>query len=174
MNNAYMIQKVSSASATSSCEPVTNAVVIYEDNATHSWAEQALAKCAGRRAGWKTTWWRMSDLDQPGVLAGAVSSTMRAHLIIVAVRSGGNFPLPFYVWAKSWMPHRAFRGSLVGLIGSTAETRARDYLVAVGRQVGLRVTIEERVLPEVPQAVSGRNRSGKVASTNGNGLVLAR
>lgn len=177
MKNGYMIQRVSSASATSPCELVTNALVIYEDNATHAWAEATLKKFTGNtRATWKTTWWRLSDLDQPGVLAGAVSSTMRAHLIIVAVRNGGNFPLPFYIWANSWMPHRTIRGSLVGLIGTAGGSRARDYLLAVARQTGLRASIEERDLgPEQTDGSARRQGFARrsTANTRANGLMEA-
>lgn len=158
-NDAHILQKARSTSGTASCTPAANVLVIYEDGATHRWAGQALSDNLGSgRNNARTTWWRMSDLEEPAVLAGAVSSALRANLIIVAVRGGGNFPLPFYFWASSWVPHRTLRGGmLVGLIGSTGESRAREYLAALGRQAGFRAIIEERALSADKPAANRKN-----------------
>jgi hypothetical protein len=51
------------------------------------------------------------------VLAGAVSKAMRADVIMVAIRATEGFPLPFYVWVGSWLPHRLRgKGELVALV----------------------------------------------------------
>lgn len=137
--------------------PCLNGLVIYEDAQTRDWAASALTRVAPSAAGaLKTTWWRLDDLSSPGVVAGAVSSALRANIIVVAVRTGGNFPLPFYVWASSAMPHRAVvGGTLFGLIGASGEERARDYLSALGRQCGMRVLLEEKRLePSIPESRS--------------------
>ena len=100
------------------------------------------------------TWWKMSDLYHPGVLAGAVSQTMRADLIVVATRGTEGLPLPFYVWVNSWLPHYpAGTGALVGLLGASSTGpaplgRVRDYLVAVAKQARLELLLEEREADE--------------------------
>src|SRR5256885_4320620 len=73
--------------------------LVYQDEETRKWAKAAckeIAKLAGEE-GIRPSWWRMEDLSVPGILAGAVSTAVRADLIVVATRAEG-LPLPFYVW----------------------------------------------------------------------------
>src|SRR6516162_2815851 len=95
-------------------------VFVYQDSQTRKWAKEVyerVAKIAGQETA-RATRWRMSDLSEPGVLAGAVSTAMRADVIVVAVRTGEGLPLPFYVWVNAWLPHRGPQmGALVALLG---------------------------------------------------------
>src|SRR5262249_34416018 len=97
-----------------------NIVFLYQDGPTRKWAKEVYERVthvAGPETA-RATWWRISDLSEPGVLAGAVSTTMRADVIVVAVRTGEGLPLPFYVWVNAWLPHRAAQtGALVALLG---------------------------------------------------------
>jgi hypothetical protein len=165
MDNSLLLELGLTTSASNSAHRASQAVIIYSDEATHRWAEKAFAKAAGdQRHAFRSTWWKMSDLSQPGVLAGAVSSAMRSQLIIVATRSGGNFPLPFYIWASSWLPHYVNSGgSLIGLIGTNGESGARNYLLSLARIAGLAASIEERDLPTtaVPGERASRSRTTK-------------
>src|SRR5205823_14046115 len=87
----------------------------------------------------RATWWKIGELNQPGVLAGAVSMAMRAKLIVVATRGAEGLPLPFYVWVNGWLPHRfSAAGALVALLGTPEEPgcqpgRVKDYLRAAAR-----------------------------------------
>ena len=63
-------------------------------------------------------------MSDPAVLAGAVSKAMRADVIMVAIRATEGFPLPFYVWVGSWLPHRLRgKGELVALVAPPQSTR---------------------------------------------------
>lgn len=131
-----------------------NVTVVYEDASTRYWADEfcgRVAKPFGQDT-LSSTWWKLAELDEPAVLAGAVSTAMRADVIVVAVRAAEGLPLPFYVWVDSWLPHHA-KGlsALVALIAMPENPgaqldRARDYLRAVARQGRLDFLIEERKL----------------------------
>jgi hypothetical protein len=119
-----------------------NVTVVYEEAATRKWAREIYeraARVAGTEA-IRATWWRVNDLSEPGVLAGAVSTAMRADVIIVAGRGAEGLPLPFYVWVNSWLAHRAGRaGAVVALLGaaekkSSHSGRVTEYLRQVARQ----------------------------------------
>src|SRR5215472_8690998 len=74
---------------------VLNATVIYDDPQTRKWVSdvyQRVEAVAGEKAV-RGTWWKLSDLAEPGVLAGAVSTAMRSDMIIMAVRSSEGLPL---------------------------------------------------------------------------------
>jgi hypothetical protein len=92
-------------------------------------------------------------LNQPAVLAGAISTALRADVLMVAIRATEGFPLPFYVWVDSWLPHRSpGKAALVALITlperpSLPIDRGREYLRAVARQGRLDFLLEERRLP---------------------------
>ncbi len=165
MDNSLLLELGLATNSSNRSHHNRQAVIIYSDETTHRWAEKAFAKAAGdQRHAFRSTWWKMSDLGQPGVLAGAVSSAMRSQLIIVATRSGGNFPLPFYIWASSWLPHYVSSGgSLIGLIGTNGESGARNYLLSLARIAGLAASIEERDLPitAVPGERVNRTRATK-------------
>jgi hypothetical protein len=128
-----------------------NLVLSYVDEPTRLWAAEAKAtieqSAAGRRV--RSTWWRLEDLYQPGVLAAAVSQTLRAGVIVVATPGAEGLPLPFYFWVNAWLPHYP-RGSglLVGLLGRAEDTpqagRVRQYLEAVARRGRIALALEER------------------------------
>jgi len=133
-----------------------NVVFVYQDSQTRKWAKEVyerVSKLAGSESA-RATWWRMSDLSEPGVLAGAVSTAMRADVIVVAVRTGEGLPLPFYVWVNSWLPHRGPQtGALVALFGESRNRsphvdRVREYLQMVARQSKLDFLPETRELSE--------------------------
>jgi len=80
-----------------------NVALIYEDAQTREWAHEAyerVAKLAGRQ-GVRPTWWNLHNLGNPGVLAAAVSTAMRADAIVVAARAGEGMPLAFYAWINA-------------------------------------------------------------------------
>ena len=133
-----------------------NFVVVYEDAATRRWAGKVcnqVKELVGKEA-LHTTWWKLNDLCQPGVLAGAASKAMRADAILIAVRSTEGFPLPFYVWVNTWLPHRQSNMSaLIGLVARPQtvcpqSSRVAEYLRAVAKQGHLQLLLEERSLAE--------------------------
>ncbi|HWW01097.1 MAG TPA: hypothetical protein VNZ64_15475 [Candidatus Acidoferrum sp.] len=129
-----------------------NVTVVYEDPATRRWASEFCERVAGL-VGQDTvrrTWWKIGELSEPAVLAGAVSTALRADVIVVAVRAAEGLPLPFYVWVDAWLPHhRQGAAALVALIAMPDNPgarldRARDYLQTVARRGCLDFLIEER------------------------------
>jgi hypothetical protein len=132
-----------------------NITVVYHDAATRAWAREVhnrVAKLAGKQCV-RATWWKISDLVEPGVLAGAVSTAMRAEVIVVAVDAAEGLPFPFNVWVDTWLPHRMqTAGCLIALIGSSEQAnghlcRAREYLRAVAHAGGFEFLLQERRLP---------------------------
>ena len=103
--------------------------------------------------GVRATWWRIGDLSQPGVLAGAVSTALRADMIVVAIRAAEGLPLPFYVWVEQWLPHRLVpAGALAALLPASSAANSRpgrvaDYLRAAARQGRLDFLIKEHKVP---------------------------
>src|SRR5258707_1912336 len=90
---------------------ILNAVLVYEDAATRQWAREVFERVK-REAGHenaRATWWKIGDLNEPAVLAGAASMAMRADVVVLAIRRREGMPLPFYVWVNSWLPHRLQR-----------------------------------------------------------------
>jgi hypothetical protein len=138
--------------ATLQMERLLNVIVVYEDAGASRWAKETCDQMFGgtSKQSVRTTWWKLSELSQPAVLAGAVSKAMRADVIVVAIRTTEGFPLPFYVWVSSWLPHRLRgAGTLVGLIAapesrSAHMNRAVQYLRAVARRARMRCLIKER------------------------------
>ncbi|MGH7967846.1 MAG: hypothetical protein ACREIC_03870 [Limisphaerales bacterium] len=136
-------------------EQTLNVTVLYEDEPTRQWAAEVCERVAGvvGSEALRTIWWRLEDLSEPAVLAGAVSTTLRADVIIIAIRAAEGFPLPFYVWVDSWLPYHPQGGAaLVALITlpdppTVQLDRARVYLRAVARQGRLDFLLEERRLP---------------------------
>ncbi len=128
--------------------------VVYEDSASWRWACQfcdRVVELVGRDAV-RTAWWKLADLDEPAVLAGAVSTALRADVIIVAVRAAEGLPLSFYVWVDSWLPHHPpGAAALVALIAMPDNPGpqldgASQYLRTVARQGRMDFHIEERKL----------------------------
>jgi hypothetical protein len=132
-------------------ENVLNATVIYGDTQTRKWAGdvyQRVEIMAGAKAV-RGTWWKLSDLAEPGVLAGAVSTAMRSDITILAVQSSEGLPLPFYFWVNSWLPHRQGGGALIALLGApfprTAESgRLQKFLRTVARRARMDLLVAER------------------------------
>lgn len=129
-----------------------NATIIYDDTQTRDWAGdvyQRVGSVAGQKAV-RGTWWKLSDLAEPGVLAGAVSTAMRSDLIVVAVQSSEGLPLPFYFWVNSWLPHRVKGGgALIALLGApfprNAESgRLQKFLRTVARRARMDLMVAER------------------------------
>jgi len=139
-------------------------VCVYEDTESREWAGEVfgrVSKLAGRQ-GVRPTWWRMSNLNSPGVLAAAVSTAMRADVIVVSVRAAEGLPLPFYAWSSTWSQHRfQTAGLLVALLGEPEQPGAKsgrigDYLRVVARGARLDFLLELRDLaPETNGAMKG-------------------
>jgi hypothetical protein len=132
---------------------VSNVMVVYQDAPTRKWATNFYpAKVKGCDEV-KCTWWNLNDLSEPGVLAGAVSTAIRADVIVVAVLTGTGLPLPFYVWVDSWLPHRKLtEGKLIALVGLAKERRkegdsGRAYLREMARQGHLNLIERDCRLP---------------------------
>ena len=141
-----------------SCTPkedtkVTNVMVVYQDAHTRKWATNFYPAKVKGCAEVKCTWWNLNDLSEPGVLAGAVSTAIRADVIVVAVLTGTGLPLPFYVWVDSWLPHRKLtEGKLIALVGLAKERKNKDndgrtYLREMARQGHLNLVEKECLLP---------------------------
>jgi len=142
---------------------------IYQDDETRGWAKETserLARLAGDE-GMRASWWRISDLTAPGILAGAVSSALQADMIVVASRAEG-LPFPFYVWVNLWWPNRAeCPGALVALVGpperaASREGRVGDYLRIVARQARM-----EYLAVEKPVTSSSEKQFPKPNPANG-------
>src|SRR5258708_15584984 len=66
------------ATAVLPAESLLHVTVVYEDAATRQWAGEVferVTKLVGKDA-IRSTWWKMGDLSQPAVLAGAVSTAI--------------------------------------------------------------------------------------------------
>jgi hypothetical protein len=128
-------------------------MVVYQDAHTRKWATNFYpAKVKGCEQV-KCTWWNLNDLSEPGVLAGAVSTAIRADVIVVAVLTGTGLPLPFYVWVDSWLPHRKLtEGKLIALVGLAKERKNKDdsgrtYLREMARQGHLNLIEKDCPVP---------------------------
>jgi hypothetical protein len=122
-----------------------NPVYLYEDAQTRNWVRgvhERLERLAG--GGVRATWWRLGDFSQAGVLAGAVSTTIRAGLVVVALRGSEGLPLPFYVWVNSWLPHRVpGTSALISLLEQSGKAsfyaqQVRAHLKAVAVRGGMK------------------------------------
>ncbi len=167
-------------------ERVLNVSVVYEDAEACQWARDTCEqKFSG--IGKETvhyTWWKLEELSEPAVLAGAVSKAMRADVIVVATTATEGFPLPFYVWVRSWLPHRLLgTGELVALVTKPREpsfqmNRAVEYLRAIARQAPMRFQIIERAVPCVTPWIfeerSRRLHRAALVPSRGTPALLAR
>lgn len=133
---------------------VMNITVVYEESQTHKWAGEVyetMEKTLGADAV-RGSWWKLADLGQPGVLAGAVSKAMRSDMVIVSVRGSEGLPLPFYYWVNSWLPHRVGGiGALVALLGApiprnSESGRLRKFLRTVARRGRMDFLVAERAV----------------------------
>jgi hypothetical protein len=153
-----------------------NVALIYEDAQTREWAREAYERVTklAEEQGVRPTWWNLDNLGEPGVLAAAVSTAMRADVIVLAARAGEGMPLAFYTWINAWLPNRFFSGgALVALLGKTQHSGARrarlgEYLREVARQGRMNFVLETRKLE------TGTNGSNGHAHLNGrNGSAYA-
>ena len=147
-----------------------NLVMVYEDDETREWTKQVhehVLKLAADQ-GVRPTWWRLHNLEEPGVLAAAVSTAMRADVVVVAVRAIEGLPLSFYTWASSWTNHRLqINGALVGLLGTQRNMNGRagrvgDYLRTVARQARLDFIVEQRYLQNGDHGLLNGEGQGRV------------
>jgi hypothetical protein len=151
-------------------------VFVYQDDESRTWAKIACERMEGLAGdeGLRATWWKISDLTAPGILAGAVSSAMRADLIVVASHAGG-LPLPFYVWINLWWPNRGeHSGALVALIGAQKREashsgRVGEYLRIVAEQARMEFfSIENSSTSSAEKLQPMANASTQFRSWNGH------
>jgi hypothetical protein len=144
-----------------------NIALIYEDAHTREWARETyerVAKLAGAQ-GVRPTWWNLNNLGDPSVLAAAVSTAMRADVIVIGARVGEGMPLAFYAWINAWLPNRFHNGGvLAALLGKTDRSSARptrvgEYLREVARQGRMNFLLETRELEVEANGANGRARS---------------
>jgi hypothetical protein len=149
-----------------------NVALIYENTQTRAWAREAyerVAKLAGEQ-GIRPTWWNLDNLGAPGVLAAAVSTAMRADVIIVAARAGEGMPLAFYTWINAWLPNRFQSGGVLAALLGKAECsdarpgRVGEYLREVARQGRMSFLFETRKLQ---MEANGANGFAHSSSNNG-------
>jgi len=149
-------------------------VILYHDKRSQDWAKEwsdRMLKFDGVHA-FRPTWWKLSDLSAPGVLAGAVSTALRADVMVVATDASEGMPLPFYVWVKSWLPHRPQTGgAMIALLGQPKPRnrwsgRLTKFLSAVARQARMEFLKQERLLP-VETAANAFERTDR-ARKNGD------
>jgi hypothetical protein len=135
-------------------EYVMNITVVYEESQTRKWGRevyQIMEKTLGANSV-RGTWWKLADLGQPGVLAGAVSKAMRSDMIVVSVTGSEGLPLPFYYWVNSWLPHRTGGGgALVALLGEPAPRHPESgrlcrFLRTVARNGRMDFLVTERAV----------------------------
>ena len=144
---------------------VTNVMVVYQDAHTRKWATNFYPTKVKGCDEVKCTWWNLNDLSEPGVLAGAVSTAIRADVIVVAVLTGTGLPLPFYVWVDSWMPHRKLtEGKLIALVGLAKERKKQDdgrrtYLREMARQGNLNLIEKDFRLPAQRSESTSKERT---------------
>ena len=149
-----------------------NFVLVYEDNETRKWAREVFERVAklGGDDSVRATWWKMSEMSAPVVLAGAVSTAMRADVIVIATRASEGLPLPFYFWVKEWLTHRVKGpGALVALLPITEGKapnpgRVRDYLRGTAALGRLDFLVEERDLPAETSDNGGLKVNGSHAT----------
>jgi hypothetical protein len=140
-----------------------NVALIYEDAQTREWAREAyerVTKVAAEQ-GVRPTWWNLNNLGDPGVLAAAVSTAMRADVIVLAARAGEGMPLAFYAWINAWLPNRFHSGGvLAALLGKTERcgerpVRVGEYLREVARQGRMSFLLETRKLTSGANGANG-------------------
>ncbi len=130
-----------------------NMTLVYHDEPTRDWAREIyekVGKLVGRDS-IRATWWKIEDLGLPGVLAGAVSTAMRADMIVAAIDANQEIPLPFNVWVNTWLPNRMHSaGCFVALVSKpekshAAAKKASQYLQMIAKQGRFEFLVEERV-----------------------------
>src|ERR1051326_8244117 len=110
------------------------------------------------------------NVAAPGVPAAAVSTAMRADVIIVAARAGEGMPLAFYTWINAWLPNRFQSGGVLAALLGKAECsdarpgRVGEYLREVARQGRMSFLFETRKLQ---MEANGANGFAHSSSNNG-------
>jgi hypothetical protein len=128
-----------------------NLVIVYEDDQTREWAREAyerVMRMSGSQ-GVRPTWWKLSNLTEPGVLAGAVCTAARADVVVIAVRTTEGLPLPFYAWTSAWTTNRRqWGGVIIGIFGgdnmAKSSGRLGDYIQALARQMRMDCLLDVR------------------------------
>jgi len=136
----------------------TSIMVLYPDPQCLAWAREVCDRVPGLIGpeAARSTWWKIGDLNSPAVLAGAVSTAMRADVIVVSLYAAEVPPLPFCIWVDAWLPHRPrVAGVLLALVARAGRPvsnsdRVREYLRVVARQARLDFLIEERMMAATP------------------------
>jgi hypothetical protein len=123
---------------------------LFENETTRAWARESAEEikcCAGGEA-IQATWWRMNELSEAGVLAGAVSTAMRAHLVVIATEETEGLPLPFYVWMNGWTSNRRqSSGAILSLSREQKKKSSRGgrlakYLRSAAEQAKLEIACQ--------------------------------
>ncbi len=148
-------------------------MVLYQDPPALTWAREVCdrVKALVGAEAVRTTWWKLDDLNSPAVLAGAVSTALRADVMVVSVYAAEALPRPVYAWVDSWLPHRPkAAGALMALIAMPSRPahrleQVRDYLRVVARQGHLDFLVEERKLAASPASPAGKDAPQPAAST---------
>jgi hypothetical protein len=129
--------------------------VLYQDDQTRQWAQEVhtLARKLVGKNSLSPTWWNIQVLNEPAVLAGAVSTAMHSDIVVIAMHGEAALPLAFYYWADAWLPHRYQQpGALLALLGLPEQPRGkperiREYLRTLAHRGGLDFMSDERRLP---------------------------
>ena len=129
--------------------------VLYHDEQLRHWAQDVhtLARKLVGKTSLTATWWNIQLLNEPAVLAGAVSTAMHSDVIVLAIRAEAELPLAFYYWADAWLPHRYGEpGALLALLAVPEQPQAkaertREYLRTISHRGGLDFLYDERRLP---------------------------
>lgn len=145
-----------------------NVALIYEDTQTREWAREVYERVArlAAKQGVQPTWWKLDNLGEPGILAAAVSTAMRADVIILAARAGEGMPLAFYAWINSWLPNRFHGGGVLAAIlgkrerSSTRPSRVGEYLREVARQGRMNFILDTRKLQVEVNDANGHAQNG--------------
>jgi hypothetical protein len=147
-------------------------VFLYQDHESHCWAKKVSEKITRLTGGQgqRTSWWKINDLTAPGILAGAVSSALRADLIVVATQAQG-LPLPFYVWVNLWWPNKSEApGALLAITGAPDQILSRadrigDYLRVVAEQAHMNFLLLEKRTPGSKKSLpNNANSNGAINS----------
>lgn len=154
-----------------------NVSFLYQDAATKKWAKEVSERVSqlNEPECLRSTWWKMGDLTEPGVLAGAVSIAMRADVLVLAIDAAQPLPYSVYAWVESWLPHRYQpTGALLVLMGNPNADKAQvasicDYLRSVAHLGRMEFMLEERRLPAADSDGLTEASLDSMARRNGNG-----
>ena len=136
-------------------EYVLNIAGVCQDDVTGEWATH-VADRAGQLVGQcavRSTWWKISELSDPGILQDAVHAAATADILMVSIRATDALSLDLHEWFEAWLPRRLpLAGALVALIGmpqmpSAGSCRIGHYLRRVAQRGQLEFLSHEQVLP---------------------------